>query len=124
MASVFSVHCRHLLLVRTEPVAMGHCSLLCAATVLNFLNSDGNVGRLPQLIPDQILKLKQLTVLTLADTDKKLILSMIKGKEQYEACQSIYLFAIRRTAEEVKIVHSRFLKHIIGHCNYTNTEAW
>ncbi|KAK7256401.1 hypothetical protein RIF29_29846 [Crotalaria pallida] len=31
-----------------------------------------NAGRLPQLIPDQILKLKQLTVLTLADTDKVL----------------------------------------------------
>jgi len=27
-----------------------------------------NAGRLPQLIPDQILKLKQLTVLTLART--------------------------------------------------------
>lgn len=31
-----------------------------------------NVGRLPQLIPDQILKLKQLTVLTLAETNKVL----------------------------------------------------
>ncbi|KAK7259403.1 hypothetical protein RIF29_25010 [Crotalaria pallida] len=30
----------------------------------------GSAGRLPQLIPDQILKLKQLTVLTLADIDK------------------------------------------------------
>ncbi|KAK7259534.1 hypothetical protein RIF29_25143 [Crotalaria pallida] len=30
----------------------------------------GSAGRIPQLIPDQILKLKQLTVLTLADTDK------------------------------------------------------
>ncbi|XP_054791862.1 COP9 signalosome complex subunit 7-like isoform X4 [Prosopis cineraria] len=31
-----------------------------------------NAGRLPQLIPDQILKLKQLTVLTLAETNKVL----------------------------------------------------
>ncbi|XP_027349815.1 COP9 signalosome complex subunit 7 isoform X6 [Abrus precatorius] len=31
-----------------------------------------NAGRLPQLIPDQILKLKQLTVLTLAETYKVL----------------------------------------------------
>ncbi|GMP82362.1 hypothetical protein CsSME_00036701 [Camellia sinensis var. sinensis] len=31
----------------------------------------GNAGRLPQLVPDQTLKLKQLTVLTLAETDKK-----------------------------------------------------
>ncbi|XP_042002778.1 COP9 signalosome complex subunit 7-like isoform X2 [Salvia splendens] len=29
-------------------------------------------GRLPQLVPDQVLKLKQLTVLTLAETDKVL----------------------------------------------------
>lgn len=32
----------------------------------------GNADRFPQLIPDQILKLKQLTVLTLADTYKVL----------------------------------------------------
>lgn len=30
----------------------------------------GNSDRLPQLTPDQILKLKQLTVLTLAETYK------------------------------------------------------
>lgn len=30
----------------------------------------GNAERLPQLIPDQTLKLKQLTVLTLAETYK------------------------------------------------------
>ncbi|KAL6964946.1 COP9 signalosome complex subunit 7 [Sarracenia purpurea var. burkii] len=29
-----------------------------------------NAGHLPQLVPDQILKLKQLTVLTLAETNK------------------------------------------------------
>ncbi|RVW32310.1 COP9 signalosome complex subunit 7 [Vitis vinifera] len=32
----------------------------------------GNVDRLPQLVPDQALKLKQLTVLTLAETNKVL----------------------------------------------------
>ncbi|KAK8630383.1 hypothetical protein V6N13_079179 [Hibiscus sabdariffa] len=31
-----------------------------------------NSGRLPQLVPDQVLKLKQLTVLTLAETNKVL----------------------------------------------------
>ncbi|XP_052211137.1 COP9 signalosome complex subunit 7-like isoform X2 [Diospyros lotus] len=31
-----------------------------------------NAGRLPRLVPDQILKLKQLTVLTLAETNKVL----------------------------------------------------
>ena len=30
----------------------------------------GNSGLLPQLVPDQILKLKQLSVLTLAETNK------------------------------------------------------
>ncbi|GMP94715.1 hypothetical protein CsSME_00044061 [Camellia sinensis var. sinensis] len=31
----------------------------------------GNASCLPQLVPDQTLKLKQLTVLTLAETDKE-----------------------------------------------------
>lgn len=30
----------------------------------------GDASRLPQLVPDQVLKLKQLTVLTLAETNK------------------------------------------------------
>lgn len=30
----------------------------------------GNADRLPQLVPEQVLKLKQLTVLTLAETNK------------------------------------------------------
>ncbi|KAI8005680.1 COP9 signalosome complex subunit 7 [Camellia lanceoleosa] len=34
--------------------------------------SEGNAGHLPQLVPDQTLKLKQLTMLTLAETDKDL----------------------------------------------------
>ena len=29
-----------------------------------------SAGHLPELVPDQVLKLKQLTVLTLAETDK------------------------------------------------------
>lgn len=32
----------------------------------------GNTGQLPHLVPDQVLKLKQLTVLTLAETNKVL----------------------------------------------------
>ncbi|KAI7986380.1 hypothetical protein LOK49_LG14G00905 [Camellia lanceoleosa] len=35
-----------------------------------------NASHLLQLVPDQILKLKQLTVLTLAETDKSWILQM------------------------------------------------
>lgn len=30
----------------------------------------GVASRLPKLVPDQVLKLKQLTVMTLAETDK------------------------------------------------------
>ncbi|PQP97969.1 COP9 signalosome complex subunit 7 isoform X2 [Prunus yedoensis var. nudiflora] len=33
-------------------------------------SSFGDASRLPQLVPDQVLKLKQLTVLTLAETNK------------------------------------------------------
>ncbi|KAL7164355.1 hypothetical protein ACSBR2_040296 [Camellia fascicularis] len=35
-----------------------------------------NAGCLPQLVPDQTLKLKQLTVLTLAETDKKVYIRL------------------------------------------------
>lgn len=36
----------------------------------NFCCDAGVASRLPQLVPDQVLKLKQLTVMTLAETDK------------------------------------------------------
>lgn len=36
----------------------------------------GNAACLPQLVPEQVLKLKQLTVLTLAETDKVLFLEL------------------------------------------------
>ncbi|KAE8665029.1 COP9 signalosome complex subunit 7 [Hibiscus syriacus] len=38
-----------------------------------------NNGRLPQLVPDQVLELKQLTVLTLAETNKVLSYDHAKG---------------------------------------------
>ncbi|PRQ57382.1 hypothetical protein RchiOBHm_Chr1g0347721 [Rosa chinensis] len=38
-----------------------------------------NAGRLPQLVPDQALKLRQLTVLTLAPVLPYLILYMLKN---------------------------------------------
>lgn len=41
-----------------------------------FMWPPGNADRLPQLIPDQILKLKQLTVLTLAETYKVLLIDV------------------------------------------------
>jgi len=42
--------------------------------IKRFMWLAGNADRLPQLIPDQILKLKQLTVLTLAETYKVYLL--------------------------------------------------
>ncbi|KAK7267629.1 hypothetical protein RIF29_20307 [Crotalaria pallida] len=47
-----------------------HDSNCIMVLVKKFKWLTGSAGRLPQLIPDQILKLKQLTVLTLDDTDK------------------------------------------------------
>lgn len=37
---------------------------------IKFINFVGNAGSLPLLLPDQGRKLKQLSVLTLADTNK------------------------------------------------------
>ncbi|CAI0548401.1 unnamed protein product [Linum tenue] len=45
---------------------------LSFAVVVKFCLWTGNMARLPQLVPDQILKLKQLTVLTLAESNKVL----------------------------------------------------
>lgn len=36
----------------------------------------GNASKLPQLTPDQILKLKQLTMLTLAEANKVILPNM------------------------------------------------
>lgn len=36
-----------------------------------------NAGHLPQLVPDQVLKLKQLSVLTLAETNKELLYDVL-----------------------------------------------
>lgn len=45
-------------------------------------NPQGNSALLPKLLPDQILKLKQLTVLTLSETNK--VLSYNKLQEELE----------------------------------------
>ncbi|KAK7287245.1 hypothetical protein RIF29_00414 [Crotalaria pallida] len=62
------------------------CSNCIMVLVKKFKWLIGSVGRLPQLIPDQILKLKQLTVLTLADTDKCLVIlsSLKRAKDKME----------------------------------------
>ncbi|KAK2381108.1 COP9 signalosome complex subunit [Trifolium repens] len=47
------------------------------------LASRGNGEHLPQLVPDQILKLKQLTVLTLAETYKELDVTNVRELEDF-----------------------------------------
>ncbi|XP_024167943.1 COP9 signalosome complex subunit 7 isoform X6 [Rosa chinensis] len=51
-----------------------------------------NAGRLPQLVPDQALKLRQLTVLTLAETNK----GIVRGKlDQLRKCFEVQFAAGR-----------------------------
>ena len=50
----------------------------------------GNADCFPQLIPDQILKLKQLTVLTLAETYKVLPIRLVVI--DYLVCIYIYIY--------------------------------
>lgn len=45
----------------------------------NLCCDAGIASRLPPLVPDQILKLKKLTVLTLAETNKVSYLEMLNG---------------------------------------------
>ncbi|CAL5321419.1 unnamed protein product [Camellia sinensis] len=47
---------------------------------------EGNAGCLPQLVPDQTLKLKQLTVLTLAETDKNYMVLIFRSLGFYLQC--------------------------------------
>ncbi|TYI13142.1 hypothetical protein ES332_A08G037600v1 [Gossypium tomentosum] len=42
-----------------------------------------NSGKFPQLVPDQVLKLKQLTVLTLAETKKGLVRGKLDQLQRY-----------------------------------------
>ncbi|KAI5602179.1 hypothetical protein BDE02_01G139800 [Populus trichocarpa] len=56
------------------------------------LNPQGNNGMLPKLSPDQFLKLKQLTVLTLSATNK----GIVKGKlNQLGRCYELQFAAGR-----------------------------
>ncbi|KAL6269569.1 hypothetical protein ACE6H2_015552 [Prunus campanulata] len=44
--------------------------VLCLFSQGTWSDYKSDASRLPQLVPDQVLKLKQLTVLTLAETNK------------------------------------------------------
>ncbi|KAK7273368.1 hypothetical protein RIF29_14417 [Crotalaria pallida] len=71
----------------------------------------GSAGRLPQLIPDQILKLKQLTVLTLADTDKCLVIlsSLKRAKDKMEKSMVVDNDSGKSIASEVRTSSGMFL---------------
>ncbi|XP_050156672.1 COP9 signalosome complex subunit 7-like isoform X2 [Malus sylvestris] len=59
----------------------------------------GDAGRLPHLVPDQVLKLKQLTVLTLAETNKVL--------------------PYHQLMQELDVINVRELEHfLINECMY------
>ncbi|XP_068488137.1 COP9 signalosome complex subunit 7-like isoform X2 [Phaseolus vulgaris] len=58
-----------------------------------------NAGRLPQLIPDQILKLKQLTVLTLASTYE----GLVRGKLDHLRQCFVVQFAACRDLRPAKL---------------------
>ncbi|KAK7255499.1 hypothetical protein RIF29_28910 [Crotalaria pallida] len=78
------------------------CSNCIMVLVKKFKWLIGSVGRLPQLIPDQILKLKQLTVLTLADTDKakdKMEKSMVADNDSSKSIASEVRTKTFRTRE-------------------------
>ncbi|XP_019462181.1 PREDICTED: COP9 signalosome complex subunit 7-like isoform X5 [Lupinus angustifolius] len=59
--------------LKTQPtLTCFDCLHMELGVITRFKWLTGNASRLPQLVPDQILKLKQLTVLTMADTHKVL----------------------------------------------------
>ncbi|CAI0445930.1 unnamed protein product [Linum tenue] len=70
------LHMAHGVITRVSNWAPpSNLNLLCFlsfAVVVKCCLLTGNMARLPQLVPDQILKLKQLTVLTLAESNKVL----------------------------------------------------
>ncbi|CAN6566524.1 unnamed protein product [Malus baccata var. baccata] len=50
----------------------------------------GDASHLPHLVPDQVLKLKQLTVLTLAETNKELDVINVRELEDFLINECMY----------------------------------
>uniref|UniRef100_A0A7N2KXK5 PCI domain-containing protein n=1 Tax=Quercus lobata TaxID=97700 RepID=A0A7N2KXK5_QUELO len=55
----------------------------------------GNAGRLPQLVPEQVVKLKQLSVLTLAETNKSLIVVLSQVLPYDQLMQELDVMNVR-----------------------------
>ncbi|KAE8694195.1 COP9 signalosome complex subunit 7 [Hibiscus syriacus] len=70
-----------------------------------------NSGSLPQLVPDQVLKLKQLTVLTLAETNKELPydqlmleldVTNVRGLEDFLINECMYAGIVRGKLDQLR----------------------
>ncbi|CAL5338659.1 unnamed protein product [Camellia sinensis] len=80
----------------------------------------GNAGRLPQLVPDQTLKLKQLTVQTLAETDKELDVTNVRELEDFlinecmHVAEEAAIAALKRALGALS-VHLASNTYLVGH---------
>ncbi|KAL0425749.1 UNVERIFIED_CONTAM: COP9 signalosome complex subunit [Sesamum radiatum] len=59
-------------------------------------------GRIPQLVPDQVLKLKQLTVLTLAETNKELDVTNVRELEDFLINDCMYVGIVRGKLDQLR----------------------
>ncbi|XP_070680763.1 COP9 signalosome complex subunit 7-like isoform X3 [Malus domestica] len=61
-----------------------------------------DASRLPHLVPDQVLKLKQLTVLTLAETNKELDVINVRELEHFLINECMYAGIIRGKLDQLR----------------------
>nr|XP_028961411.1 COP9 signalosome complex subunit 7-like isoform X2 [Malus domestica] len=61
-----------------------------------------DASRLPHLVPDQVLKLKQLTVLTLAETNKELDVINVQELEDFLINECMYAGIIRGKLDQLQ----------------------
>ncbi|KAE8685758.1 COP9 signalosome complex subunit 7 [Hibiscus syriacus] len=69
-----------------------------------------NSGSLPQLVPDQVLKLKQLTVLTLAETNKVLPYDQLMLELDVTNVSELEDFLINECMYAIKFAAGRYLR--------------
>ncbi|KAM1027707.1 hypothetical protein ACFX2I_040437 [Malus domestica] len=65
-------------------------------------SSFGDASHLPHLVPDQVLKLKQLTVLTLAETNKELDVINVRELEDFLINECMYAGIIRGKLDQLR----------------------
>ncbi|KAG6400498.1 hypothetical protein SASPL_137335 [Salvia splendens] len=82
-----------------------------ALVLMVLMYSIDAAGHLPQLVPDQVLKLKQLTVLTLAETDKvlpydtlmqELDVSNVRELEDFVINDCMYVGIVRGKLDQLR----------------------